>query len=360
MSYRFSCNKDKEEFKKVFEYNLRLLCGKNYAKMIEVRNKLNSSITSIEIIPNMPNNYLDSRRRDGETKCNALNGTSEILMKGYLGAPEYKYDSIQHTFSHEISHAIYCIMNRSQDRVNSNGNIMHWIGKCNGEKFIGGGGTLVSIGTKKRYGKLFEETLMDIRTSIGLAEFDENYQARNPGVTADTILNKNINKWSNNTYTGYSTMTSITRLMIAAFSNEPNINYHYWIQRGEPIDTIKCRRLDGSIMYANDFLYGMMYDPIHIMEEYDKYMGEGAYLELLKSSDKIYAQAINATPSIDRQEVKALMKNIAHFANLRTSDLKQRGVFSSQDITILSGQFNKIWNSMLGEYGISIHENELE
>lgn len=358
MNCSFSCDKDKEVFNKVFQYNLRLLCGNNNEKININGNKICNAINTIRIVPNGPDEYLDSKRLNGETSSTGI-GFSDIYMKGFSNAPEYKYSQIKHTFSHELWHAIYAIMNRDKDGFDTNGNRRMWIGKCNGEDYFGAGGTIAERRTGKRYGKLFEETMMDIKASISLSEFDTESQRTNPGVTADTILSEHIDKWSNNDQSGYAIFSSITRLMIAACLNEPDINYHYWIQRGESIDDMKTKRQNGSIIYVNDFLYGMMYDPIYIMEEYDKYMGEGEYLNLLKTTDIVYEQGLALDKTIDSNLVKNIMKNISQFAQLRTIDLKQKGIFSDDEIRVLSSKYNRIWNTMQKEYGAYFSQDEI-
>ena len=222
-------------------------------------------------------------------------------------------------------------------------------GKSNNETIIGGGGFLVSLDAKKRYGKLFEETMMEIKASMALAEFDKDYQLRNPEVTADTILKYNINNWGDTlNYSAYSKMIPLTQLMIAACSNEPNIQYHRWIQEGYPMDNLISIRKNGKKLYVNDFLYGMMYDPIHIMEEFDKYMGDGKYIDFLKKTDMLYEKCVK-TDKIDDKLMKNLMKTIAEFANRRTKDLQYKGFFSTEEVYKLSGNFNKIWNGILSQ-----------
>lgn len=358
MNCKFSCDKDKEEFLKILRYNTRLLCGNDLVEMDRVGNKIIEHIGSLTIVPNGSDEYLDSRRLSGETISTSL-GNSDIYMKGYKLAPEFKNNQIKHTFSHELWHAIYAFNNRRKDGFSSDGKRLYWVGESKGIKLFGVGGNLVERETGKRYGKLFEETMMDIKASMCLAEFDHEYQIGKPRVNADVILSENISNWSNCDETGYAHLSSITRLMIAAFSNEPNINYHYWIQKGEAIDDMKTIRLDGTIMYANDFLYGMMYDPIFIMEEYDRYMGDGAYLELLKNTDIIYEQELAFDKKIDTKLMKYIIVEITKFANLRMKDLKNKGKFSDSEIKNLSGNFNKIWNSMQKEYCVYFSQDEI-
>lgn len=357
MNFSFSCNKDKEEFLKILQYNLKQLCGNDKEKINRYKTLITNAIKTVKIVPNGPDEYLDNKRLNGETISTGL-GISDIYMKGYCNAPEFKYNQIKHTFSHELWHAIYAIMNRSKDGFDAKGNRRLWVGKINGKYYFGAGGTIAERDTGKRYGKIFEETMMDIKASITLNEYDSEYKNSNPGVTMNDIISQHVEKWSNNDKTGYAEFLSITRLMIAAFANEPDVDYHYWIQKGEAIDDLKTRRLDGTIMYVNDFLYGMMYDPIHIMEEYDKYMGEGEYLNLLKITDTIYEQGLSSSKKIDSSLVKQVMMKISHFANLRTSDLKLKGIFSDDEIRRLSGNYNRIWNHVQKEYGIHFSQDE--
>lgn len=358
MICRFSCDKDKEMFNKIFQYNLRLLCGNNQEKINIYGNIICNAINSVTIVPNGPDEYLDSKRENGETTSTG-SGKSDIYMKGYSSAPEYKHYQIEHTFSHELYHAIYAIMNRGKDRFDKRGNRRVWIGRVNGKSYFGAGGAIAERKTGKKYGKLFEETLMDIKASISLHEFDDEIKISNPGITANTILSEHVDKWWRKGQSGYAIFSSITRLMIAACMNEPNVDYHYWIQQGKAIDDMRTRKSNGAIMYVNDFLYGMMYDPIHIMEEYDKYMGEGEYLKLLKITDTIYEQGITLNEKIDSNLVKQVMKNISKFANLRTTDLKQKGIFSDDEVRALSGNYNKIWNYMQKEYGAYFSQDEI-
>lgn len=359
---KFLCEKDKEEFRKVLSYNLQLVCGKwckdNDAEIQEMLSELNKSIKSLETVNYGANEYLDSRREVGETMSNSI-GQSKIYMKGYNNAPTYIYNSIQHTFSHELFHAIYALMNRCNDRIDLEGKRIFWIGKANGKSYIGVGGTLCDRNAPNKYGKLFEETMMDMKASMALAEFDKEYQLKNQKVTADTILSDNISKWGNYYDSSYKKMVSLTQLMIAAFANEPDINYHYWIHSGQPMDKLKSRRKNGEIIYANDFLYGMMYDPIHIMEKYDKYMDEGAYINLLKFIDeKIYYGCIDSD-KIDAKSMKKAMATIAEFANKRMTDFIKNGVFSIDEYGKLRNKFNTIWNSILEEYDICHTVDEL-
>ena len=362
MKHKFSCIKDKEEFKKILGYNLQLVCGKlcdaNSLKIMNFQKELLETIKSVEIVPDGPNEELDTKRMNGCTEVNAKTGTSKILMKGFCNAPEHRFKDIQHTFSHELFHSIYVFMNRTKDGKDSNGNRLFWYGKSNGEKVIGGGGSLVSYTLPIKYGNLFEETMMDIKASMALAEFDKDYKLRNPGVTVDTILSDNVNRWGDSQPTAYAKMVPLTQLMIAAFSNEPDINYHKCIQEGFPMERILTQRKNGERLYANDFLYGMMYDPIHIMEEYDKYMGDGEYIELLKLTDLIYTECLESD-KIDTRLMKETMTKIANFANKRTTILKNNGIFSDEEVSRLSGKFNKIWNSILREYNISYNVSEL-
>ena len=358
MNYTFSCNKDREEFLKILNYNLQLLCGNYNEKEEKNRNSLNSALESVKIIPNLPDEYLDQKRLSGETIFKST-GKSSIYMKGFNYAPLFKYNHIKHIFSHEIWHAICAIMNRKNDKTDKNGKRIYKKTIVNGKKYIGAGGLIVDTTNGKGIGKLFQETMMDICASITLFEFDREYKLQNPNVNADTIISEHIDKWNNNNMSGYSVLTSITRLMIAACSNEPNLNYHYWIQQGEPFAELKTRRNNGNIMNANDFLYGMMYDPIYIMEEYDKYMGEGSYLELLKITDQIYEQGISPNEDIDSNLVKQVMTEISGFANVRTHQLKQQGVFSDKDILVLSSHYNRIWNSMQKEYSAYFSRNDI-
>lgn len=133
MLCHFYCEKDKKELSKILGYNLQMVCGKkcekNFLQIQNLQKELLDAIESIDIVPNGPNEELDALRMVGFTNTNAITGTSNILMKGFDGSTKLKYKEVQHTFSHELFHSIYCLMNRKKDGKNSKGKRLHWTRK---------------------------------------------------------------------------------------------------------------------------------------------------------------------------------------------------------------------------------------
>lgn len=357
MSYNFQGSKNKELLEKALNYNIWLVAGrKNVQKIKQITNDLSNSIESVNIIPWDQNGNQVTNRMPGVCTANLVTGKSNIEMKGYIHAPDFKHNWIEHEFVHELAHATTDMMN-AKHSITENGERKVKI--VNGERLFAGGATIVSIDKERRYGKAFSETIMDMIASIGLAEFDEGFKRRNAGVNADTILERPVDEWADNAQSGYSVMTSITRLAVAAFANEPEVNYHEIISKGESMFSVETMRRTGKWIPVNDFLYGMMYDPFHCMEEYDKYMGEGAYIELLKKTDIIYEQVL-ADQEIDSDTVKEIMVDIPRFANKKKSKSLQNWTFTRDEANKLVGKFNRIWNGMQHEYKAYFSREEIQ
>ena len=52
MELKYACKKDKEEFFKIFQYNMKLLCGDNQAKKNAVGKEILEALKKVEIVPN--------------------------------------------------------------------------------------------------------------------------------------------------------------------------------------------------------------------------------------------------------------------------------------------------------------------
>lgn len=205
------------------------------------------------------------------------------------------------------------------------------------------------------YGKMFNETWMDIYTTIGLVSFDSQF--KDSGVTADTVLKTNYKNWGDAS-TGYSVLTSITRLAIAAFSNNGSINYQNLIGQGYGIVDINTKTRSQRILKANDFIYGIMCDPMHIEQEFDKIMGEGSYRIFAEYLDRLFLN-YQKTKSLSPIEVKRVMNILPDYLNRKCNLYLTNGTFSQEEINRIIGNFNVIWNSLQQEYGAYFSQEEI-
>lgn len=190
---------------------------------------------------------------------------------------------------------------------------------------------------------MFNETMMDIITSISINSF-----ASQSHTTADDILKKPYTEWGNS-ITGYSIFTSITRLTIAAFANNGLINYQNIIDSGRGILDVTTKMADGKLHFANDFLYGIIYDPLHIEQEFDKIMGSDYYRTFCEYLDRLFLNCLQKG-KIPSKHIKMIMNTLPDFLNKRMKYYIQNGIINQREANTIVANFNQIWNAMQKEY----------
>ena len=136
------------------------------------------------------------------------------------------------------------------------------------------------------------------------------------------ILKTNYNDWGNET-TGYSIFTSITRLTIAAFSNNGFINYQNAVDNGMSIFNGTTKMKNGETYKINDFLYGIVFDPLHIEAEFDKFMGEGYYRTFCEYLDRLFYLSLTKQ-KLPSAEVKRVMNILPDFINKKINYYRQK------------------------------------
>lgn len=172
------------------------------------------------------------------------------------------------------------------------------------------------------------------------------------------ILKTNYNDWGNET-TGYSIFTSITRLTIAAFSNNGFINYQNAVDNGMSIFNGTTKMKNGETYKINDFLYGIVFDPLHIEAEFDKFMGEGYYRTFCEYLDRLFYLSLTKQ-KLPSDEVKRVMNILPDFINKKINYYRQKGIISLENANMIVGNFNQIWNSMQQEYSSFFTKQDIE
>lgn len=196
----------------------------------------------------------------------------------------------------------------------------------------------------KIYGGGYCETMADIFAICSKVAFDDGF--RKQGITVDTVLKKSILDWNiNNIKTGYFSSIPLSRLTIAAFSNFPNVNYQYILDNGGSIFSTTTTDM-GVEVRINDFLYGMMNDPIYIAKEFDKIAGEGQYFEFCSYID----MCVNNQPS--QQIILGIVNILTDFVRQNTSAKVKNGVYTSEWADRIIQEFESIKNIVLKDYGM--------
>lgn len=206
-----------------------LIFGKNSPSTETLKKLFALQVESISVYPQGTRTTKINNQTPG---CSWIDDKNQIHieMLGYKNSNNSQHKFIKHESVHEHAHAFadllpYCLQNNQhQNGITQNGTLLQnragMIRTSNPRT-----GQLVG---QHFYGKMSNETLMDIITSMAINSFDPNSRG---GATADEILQIKYTHWGN-AQTGYSIFTSLTRLAIAAFSNNGFISYQQLINSG--------------------------------------------------------------------------------------------------------------------------------
>ncbi len=196
------------------------------------------------------------------------------------------------------------------------------------------------------YGKLYNETMMDIISTMAI-KLDK-------GESISDVLISDVTQWRS-AQTGYSVWTSITRLMIAAFSNNGFIDYDEIANQKYSIFDVNTKMRNGEVRKANDFMYGILFNPLHIEEEFDKFVGLGTYRTFSELLDTAFL-----TKQLSSELVKLIMEILPNFVNARCNYYLRSEMMSQNDVNAIISNFNKIWNSLQFEYQAYFSSSEIE
>ena len=345
--YYYTTEKDRSLIVRSFNNIAYLIFGKNNQKGLNAYRKFfEEKVKRVSIYPQGTITKKINHSTPGICRMDTEEEKLIIEMLGYSGSTMTResQEFIKHEGTHELCHSFVdllpTIFSNYPKGIIKNGikceNCMGMIKETDPLT-----GDLVG---QHYYGKMFNETMMDIISSIGINAFDTS----NSRKTADDILRTDHTKWGNAT-TAYSMFTSITRLAIAAFSNNGFANYEKVINQGMGIFDIKTKMKNQEFFQANDFLYGIVYDPLHIEQEFDRFMGEGYYRDFCEYLDRLFVKSLS-TKKISSEEVKKIMNVLPDFLNKKIAYYLKNGITDQKSANKVISNFNRIWNSMQVEY----------
>lgn len=355
-AFNFQGERDKALINGSFYYLAKLVFGSNKDQVIENFRKLfELKVKQVNVYPQGTVTEHISPSVPGI--CRFVDSDNNILVVdilGYINAEPSQYKFIQHEGVHEFCHAfadlLHLVVSKYPNGIVNNGvKYENHAGMISEKDAITG----EHVGSK-HYGKMYNETMMDIITAMAINSFDENSSR----IWADDILNKNYLALGN-VKTGYSIFTTITRLTIAAFCNVGSVNYQTIVNSGDSIFTKRVRMQDGSDLYANDFLYGIMFDHLYIEQEYDKFMGKGKYRDLCKLHDTVFHNYLQKNQQIPVEYIKRVMKTLADFLNKKLKLYLENGMITEMDKSNIISKFNAIWISSQTEYSAYFSANEI-
>lgn len=329
MKYSYSSEEDKLLFSKILNLNIRLLVGKNNGYL---EDKLNQeffrNLDYLNIYNWKTKERVFKKGVHGETKF-STNGHTGINMYGnggYVGDPTYIFK----LFSHEIWHALITILNslygdrtgvtlkvKNQDLVVNNYSGFFLCRSKNDEFMVG---------------YLLAEVMADILSHIVYElNNDEKYDV-------DDAFNYKID--DNTLDAPYDDFLTLVQLFIASFSLDAKFSFGDSVHSGKGvmnhyIDLTSKRSL------ANKFINGMLVDPLSTMDEYDKYMGMGEYINLLWDLDLVYSDYVK-TKKMNIKSLNSISDRLNIFVNRRLSDYLKEEKLDENAYKVLINNFNEL------------------
>lgn len=305
-------NNDKILIDKAYRYLSNIIIGSKNTELQKLFDNLfNQEVDKIVIHPFNHDIFIDNGKALGFCRMND-NGKLDIEICGSENIPNNEQDNLTHRFVHEFCHAFVDVFQKATAQKNIQDGIVYknslGLIKMTDAKT----GKLVG---KHYIGKMLNETMMDIISAMAI-----NIQTGGKNkITINDMLENNY-KINGNSATGYTIFTSITRLVIMAFANAPlsDINYQKIAENNESIFMAKITANNGQQMFANDFLYGIVFDHSHIQREFNKVMG--TYENCI--SYELFAQLLDVMfidyfnkKTINKDHIKLVMEILPDFCN---------------------------------------------
>lgn len=261
-----------------------------------------------------------------------------------LSTPD-KYDWCVHEAIHEFCHSTANIMSliytEHENGIYKNEELRrNSFGLINTTDRISG----KEVG-RANYFKIFNETMMDIMTTIGI----------NTYMNEDYNVEKILNGDDLGVASYYTRMVPLTLLFISAFSNNSNPNYSNKMKKGQGIVLDETITDKGIKLYTNDFITYSICDPLKIEEIYDKYTDEGNFKIISEIIDLYYFGI-----ELDNDKIKNIMLNISKFISNKLSDYVKNNIISNEEAINLNNNYNCMFNKVAEYYGIKFNEKDVE
>jgi hypothetical protein len=354
-NFYYSCKEDENLIKESFNNIANIIFGsKNQDKIKKFKEYWEKMVSNVSVFPQGTITAKINPSIPGI--CRRDSNTDKIIieMLGYKDASNNQYLWIKHEGSHEFCHYFADLMPKIFAE-NNEGIIKGGI-LCENQMGLikeSNPSTKELVG-QHYYGKMFNETMMDIITSMSLNCFDSNTNSKK----IYNILHCNYNN-SGMVKSSYSIFTSLTRLAIAAFSNVSNPDYDDYVKNGYGIFNATTIFKNDETHMVNDFLYGIIYDPLHIEKEFDKYMGDGSYREFCEFLDRLFITSLN-NQKISSAEVKKIMNVLPDFLNKKMNYYRKNELLDPNHINQIVSNFNEIWNALQTEYGAYFSQGDID
>jgi len=200
------------------------------------------------------------------------------------------------------------------------------------------------------YGDLFRETMMDLFTLIAYS------CSKGRKDLVDNILK---GKYKNviDHETGYHKFIPLTAMMIAYSFNCVPANYSSFIENGYSI----CNNISSNGLFINDFLYSVLFDPLHMDKNFNKIHGGDLFRLISTSLDNIkfnhLSSSIDCLPKDDIKRYVILMLK----ASIEKAEyLINNNLLNKDDIIKYLNNCCNVAKNVLGFYKINYNKEEID
>lgn len=330
------CNKiDVAQINNIYNYIMKMIFGDDQEAINDFTKEFNNSVRKIETYPCQQEYMCKNKKSNQVSGCLEFNDdkTMNIITRGFYKDGN-NYEQIT-TATHEMMHAI------TQIFVNNNPYIIKSIEHNDNMTLVKDGGCI------------FLECKNGINSDnngyyVGLSL----YEATNEFFT-NLIINADQNNLDNylksnnaNDRNFYETFIPITKLLSAAFSNNPYISYDYLANsnKGFFLSTTKMR--NNKIRHTNEFISNMLINPLLVEKKYDKYMGKGEFANLIFCMQGIYNDMTSDSCKETYSDAfRDMMTDIAIFNERRCQHKYDSYEMNDKDIKLQKKNFNCIFNN---------------
>lgn len=326
--FYFKTDEDKLLFEQELRNNIKILLGSSNTLLVnKFYEEVIDRLKSVSIIG--WKDYSDKLNEDmpGLTDY-SLDGYTTIDLYGYDNNP-YDEEFLKRSFSHEIWHAIIVILcqtcmpdkeYRTEDLLVKN--------------YSGFFNCTDSYNRIFTPGYLLNECIVDMLAIISNNLFHDGKYS------IDDIFGFEFtDKYATGTYDYFLTFN---QLLISAFNLDVRRGYQKNFDIGKGLLGYKVKSETGVELPANTFIDGLLQNPLKILEEFNKYLGDQIdYIDFVLAIDNVYFKFKN-NMVYDYNVMLGIIGILTTFVNFRLIDYKEQGYISQGEYEFLLNNYNEV------------------
>ena len=323
--------KDKELFDKSLNQNIDMLFGKKADKCFRsiFKENINKKINCIQV--------LNWNKKDADL-CGGVIGYTTFTEKGKFDVKLYGHEGftgdpqkLEVPFSHEVWHILINTVNSiygTEQSVKLDDKERFQVSAYNG---------FLACKNSEREFTVGYFTLECLVQILSYATVGKN---RDNDKVLDDYFNYNFE--SDDVYI-WDEFLTLGQLFLAAFNLDAQFSFndHYNNGYGLLMEYYAHSKTK-AINNANLFISGSIKNPIEIMLEYDKFMGEGAYVRMQHALDAVYFE-YRDNHILKVNKLISIINNIKEFVKMRLYYKLDTSAITRDEYDVLLNNFNELY-----------------